>query len=242
MTPGVGLPQWRSVLAVVAHPDDESFGLGAILSTFTEQARVSVLCFTHGEASTLHGVDGDLHAIREAELRAAAQALRLDDVTLHDRPDGRLGETPVATLAAAVARAAQRARADGLIVFDSTGVTGHPDHQAATAAALAAGGPLGLPVLAWTLPEDVADTLNREFGATFRGHPPAAIDAALQVDRTRQLAAIGCHPSQAIPGSVVWRRLELLGTAEHLRWLRRPVPRTPSAPPQEGMQHRRSGA
>jgi LmbE family N-acetylglucosaminyl deacetylase len=48
------LPVWTSVLAVVAHPDDESFGLGAILDAFTRAgARGEVLCLTHGEASTL---------------------------------------------------------------------------------------------------------------------------------------------------------------------------------------------
>jgi len=50
------LPAWMSVLAVVAHPDDESFGLGALLDAFTRvRAGVEVLCLTHGEASTLHG-------------------------------------------------------------------------------------------------------------------------------------------------------------------------------------------
>ena len=46
------LPRWRRVLAVVAHPDDESFALGALLDRFvTAGAEVSVLCLTHGEAS-----------------------------------------------------------------------------------------------------------------------------------------------------------------------------------------------
>src|SRR5665811_2572537 len=49
------LPAWMSVLAVVAHPDDESFGLGAILDAFTRTgARVEVLCLTHGEACLLY--------------------------------------------------------------------------------------------------------------------------------------------------------------------------------------------
>ena len=52
-------------------------------------------------------------------------------------------------------------------MFDPDGVTGHPDHQRATACAL----------------------------------------------------SVTCHPSQAVPGSALWRRLELLGDREHLRWL-----------------------
>src|SRR5674476_1023032 len=67
------LPAWTSVLAVVAHPDDESFGLGALLDAFARAgAGVEVLCLTHGEASTLHGAPGDLASLRGAELAAAA--------------------------------------------------------------------------------------------------------------------------------------------------------------------------
>jgi hypothetical protein len=44
----------------------------------------------------------------------------------------------------------------------------------------------------------------------------------VSVDRAVQLKAVACHVSQAVPGSVMWRRIELLGDHEHLRWLRRP--------------------
>ena len=58
------LPAVASVLAVCAHLDDESFGLGAVLSAFADRGvRTSVLCLTHGEASTLGADVGDLHVI-----------------------------------------------------------------------------------------------------------------------------------------------------------------------------------
>jgi N-acetylglucosamine malate deacetylase 2 len=220
-----GLPRWKHPLVVVAHPDDESFGLGAVLDQFvTAGAEVSVVCFTHGEASTLHGTPGDLRGIRARELRAAAGELRLGQIDLLDEADGAL---PVqgpgaARLSAAVARTAGVHAADGLLVFDLGGVTGHPDHDAATAAALAAAAQLDLPVLAWVLPERVAEQLNVEFGAAFRGRPDREIDLVVQVSRERQLRAVACHPSQAVPGSVLWRRLDLLGQTEYLRWLRAP--------------------
>lgn len=63
------LPAWSSALAVVAHPDDESFGLGAVLDAFARSgAAVSVLCLTQGEASRIRGVPGDLSALRAMEL------------------------------------------------------------------------------------------------------------------------------------------------------------------------------
>ena len=71
------LPAWTSLLAVVAHPDDESFGLGALLDAFTRvRAGVEVLCLTHGEASTLHGAPGDLASVRGAELLGDTESLR----------------------------------------------------------------------------------------------------------------------------------------------------------------------
>lgn len=214
------LPTWGSVLAVVAHPDDESFGLGAILNAFvTRGSRVSVLCFTHGEASTLHGVDGDLAQVRERELADAAAVLGLHRVWLHDYPDGGLREVDGAELEPLVVAAIREEGADGVVVFDPDGVTGHPDHQRATAVALRAAAASGVPVLGWTLPVAVATALREELGAPFTGYEPDAIDLVIEVDRTAQRRAVDCHPSQAVPGSALWRRLELLGDREYLRWL-----------------------
>lgn len=217
---GTTLPCWRSVLAVVAHPDDESFGLGAVLSTFVAQGTaVRVLCLTRGKASTVHGVPGDLDTLREHELAAAATELGLDGVLLRSYPDGGLAAVDLDVLAAEVRQAAGAAGADGVVAFDATGVTGHRDHARATEAALVAAADLGLPALGWTLPRQVAETLNLEYGASFAGHDDDEIDLVVPVDRRRQRRAVTCHASQAVPGSVLWRRLDLLAAQEHLRWL-----------------------
>ena len=218
------LPAWTSVLAVVAHPDDESFGLGAILGAFTGAgAGVEVLCLTHGEASTLHGAPGDLASLRGTELAAAAEVLGVTRAMLKDHPDGNLRDLPAGMLAAEVVAAVASCGADGLLVFDTAGVTGHPDHVAATAAGLLAAQMLNLPMLGWTLPEPVAAQLNQELGASFVGHLDQDIDLRVAVDRTRQRLASHAHRSQALPSSVLWRRLELLGDNESLRWLHGPL-------------------
>ncbi|HEY8621410.1 MAG TPA: PIG-L deacetylase family protein [Dermatophilaceae bacterium] len=224
VTRGTGvLPMWTSLLAVVAHPDDESFGLGAILDGFVVGgARVEVLCLTHGEASTLHGAPGELASLRRAELASAAEVLGVTRTTLHHHPDGALSEVGQPGLATEVVAAAESSRAEGLVVFDTAGVTGHPDHVAATAAGLLAAETLDLPVLGWTLPETVAAQLNREHAASFTGHRDEDIDLRVTVDRARQRVACHAHESQALPGSVLWRRLELLADTESLRWLRPP--------------------
>lgn len=221
------LPRFPSVLVVCAHPDDESFGLGAILSTFADTgARTSVLCFTHGEASTLHGVPGALGAIRAAELSAAGAVLGVGYVELLDHADGHLSAEPLDDLVDHVVRAARVVDAAALLVFDMGGVTGHPDHQHATDAAIRAAARLGCPVLAWAIPDKVARLLNDEFHTTFAGRRDDELDIAVSVDRSRQVDAIRCHRSQATDNPVLWRRLELLGPVEHLRYLADPRERT----------------
>lgn len=111
----------------------------------------------------------------------------------------------------------------GLLVFDIAGVTAHTDHMAPTAAGLLAAEVLKLPVLGGTVPETVAAQLNQELGASFIGHQDQEIDLRVTVDRARQRLASRAHVSQSLPSSVLWRRLELLGNAESMRWLRQPV-------------------
>ena len=220
------LPRARSLLAVCAHPDDESFGLGATLHAFALRGtKASVLCFTHGEASTLSREPApSLHEIRAGELSAAAKVLGLDDVELRGYQDGALERTPLHLLVSDVERCTAAAAAELLLVFDEGGVTGHPDHRRATEAALAAGG--DLPVLAWAVPEHVAHALNDEFATTFVGRRDEDIDLRLEVDRRCQREAIGCHASQAADNLVLRRRLELSGDHEVFRWLRAPATRS----------------
>jgi N-acetylglucosamine malate deacetylase 2 len=218
--PGRELPAWRTVLAVVAHPDDETFGLGAVIGALAlAGSKVHVLCFTRGEASTLNECGADLHVARARELRQAGAELGVAGVTLLDYPDAALAAVPPAELESRVAALAARLGAEGLLVFDDTGVTGHRDHQAATAAALGAGRKAGLPVLAWTLPEAIAARLAAETGAPFTGRPDGQVDICLRVDRARQRRAAQLHASQISPAAVLWRRLQLQGDCEHLRWI-----------------------
>lgn len=220
--PAEQLHAMTPVLAVCAHPDDESFGLGAILAALTDAGAVcSLMCFTRGEASTLGAPVTDLGHRRAGELRAAAAVLGVARADLLDYPDGALADVCVADLAEDVRRHARAAAARTLLVFDEGGITGHPDHCAATAAALLAAAQEDLTVLAWTIPAEVATTLNTEFDTTFVGQSETAVDFALPVDRPKQRLAIACHASQSNENPVLWRRLELLGDTEHLRYLGR---------------------
>ena len=90
---------------------------------------------------------------------------------------------------------------------------------AATQAAVQVGRRSGVDVVAWTLPESVTRQLDDDGFHGFVGVPDSAVDVIVEIDRAAQLAAVQEHPSQAVPGSPLWRRLELLGDREHLRYL-----------------------
>ena len=204
------------VVAVVAHPDDESFGLGAVLAALAASgAQIQVLCFTHGEASTLGastlGACAELGLVRRDELLAAADALGVSRVRLADYPDGGLGDVSPDLLDAEIE--ADLGAAALLVVFEPGGVTGHADHRAATAAGKRVAARHGLPVLEWGVAPDVAARLNAELGTSFA--PLDGVDVV--VDRSAQLAAIGCHVSQARDNPVLARRLQLQGTSERIR-------------------------
>ena len=216
------LARLGTVVAIVAHPDDESFGLGALLAALaTAGAETRVVCFTHGEASTL-GTSAELGAIRHRELLAAADALNVTRVRLADYPDGGLGDEPPTVLDAEID--ADLADAALVVVFEPAGVTGHHDHRAATAAATRVAERHGLPVLEWGVAAQVATALNAEFGTAFA--PITGVDVA--VDRTAQLAAIDCHESQSHHNPVLFRRLALQGPFERVR-LRRAGPESPAS-------------
>ncbi len=215
-------------LVVVAHPDDESFGLGAVVSALTARGvPTDVLCLTRGEASTLGAAPG-LGDCRAVEVRRAAAELGVRRLRLLDHPDGGLADLPIEQLATDVRQVAAATGARLLLVFDLGGVTGHPDHHRATEAALAAR--VDLPVLAWAIGQSVAERLNAELGTAFVGRPPEQLDLAMVVDRASQMRAVACHRTQSIDNPVLRRRLELQGDHEVLRWLRPPVSAAVPAP------------
>lgn len=209
----------RGLLAVCAHPDDESFGLGAIISTLIDHgASIDLVTLTQGEASTLGASAVDLADARRRELMAAADELGIGEVHMFDHPDGHLSTVDLADLADEIRPLATGS--DLLLVFDEGGITGHPDHIHATASAMAVARQLDLPVFAWTLDDQVADTLNEEFDAQFVGRRDRDIDLRLPVDRIRQRAAMRCHQSQLDGNLVPARRIDLSGDHEALRVLR----------------------
>lgn len=205
---------------MVAHPDDESFGLGALLAALASEGRsVRVLCLTHGEASTL-GAAGDLSRIRSRELAEAAAVLGVAQVDLLDLPDGALDTLPEVEVDARIDNWLDDVTA-ALIVFEPLGITGHPDHRAATAAAERIADRRRLPVVEWGIDPITAQQLRQRYGAEFRTMADGPDVFDVPVERRVQLEAIRCHRSQLDDDPIVLKRLSLQGATERVR-LRRP--------------------
>jgi LmbE family N-acetylglucosaminyl deacetylase len=135
------------LLAVLAHPDDESFGMGGTLAWYAEcGAEVSLVCATRGEVGVVdeHYLAGyaSIAERRVAELQCAVERLGLTNVfVLGYRDSGMPGtpdnEHPQSLVAApqeeVVAQVTQyirRLRPHVVLTFDPIGGYRHPDHIA----------------------------------------------------------------------------------------------------------------
>ena len=123
----------RTVLAVFAHPDDESLACGGTLARLSDAgARVIVLCASRGRKGTISDAalvgTSDLGHVREEELRKAAQVLGVARVDVLDHPDGDLYWANIPQFQAEIAAAITECCADTVITFGEDGLYWHPDH------------------------------------------------------------------------------------------------------------------
>ncbi len=145
----------KRLLAVLAHPDDESFGPGGTLALYAENgAEVHLICATRGDVGAIPPemrLNAEETALmREDELRCAAAELGLTGVHLlgyrdsgmpgsrdNSHPDA-LAAAPVAEVAEKVANLMRQIRPQVVITHDPIGGYRHPDHIAIHKAAVEA--------------------------------------------------------------------------------------------------------
>jgi LmbE family N-acetylglucosaminyl deacetylase len=140
----------RKLLAVLAHPDDESLGFGGTLAKYSaEGVETHLVTATRGEAGRFgafgKGADpAEVGGARVAELRAAAATLGISEVSLLNYPDGALDRVEPSTAIHAIAAHIRRIQPDVIVTFGPDGAYGHPDHiaisQFTTAAIVCAAG------------------------------------------------------------------------------------------------------
>lgn len=149
------MPDALRLMAVLAHPDDESLGCGGALArAAAEGVQTYLVTATHGQSGRYRGLpQGDpghpgperLAGIRETELRAAALALGIREVTMLGYVDKELDRADPAEVIGRIAAEIRRTRPHVVMTFDPQGGYGHPDHiaisQFAGAAIIAAADP-----------------------------------------------------------------------------------------------------
>src|SRR5438105_3570381 len=96
-------------MAVVAHPDDESLGMGGVLARYAQEGvETYVLTATRGQRGrhfdNVDRPDDDtVGRVREAELRGAVRELGVRELTLLDYRDGELDRVDPQEAARAIA-------------------------------------------------------------------------------------------------------------------------------------------
>ena len=147
----------RTILAISAHPDDESLFAGGTLALYAEQGhQVYILETTRGEGGEVGDppltTKENLGAYREEEVRKAARALGARDIFFlpyidpHMEINGiaRAINIPLDDFIKAIKEYVDRLRPDLVITPGSNGEYGHPQHiytHQATRRALANGTP-----------------------------------------------------------------------------------------------------
>jgi LmbE family N-acetylglucosaminyl deacetylase len=230
----------RTVLAVFAHPDDESLACGGTLARLADAgARVVLMCASKGESGSSVDpalvADGDLGRVRVGELRAAAAVLGVSDVIVLDHPDGDLRWDDVAEFQADIVSAIDTYRPDAVITFGEDGLYWHLDHigvHERTYTAVKTFGATAPPLYYVTMPKgtmrhvfEAAAALGwtpPPFGvwslapdAFGEGAKPAAFSVDVRDWVTRKISALLCHRTQ-------FRQLNpfaLLDAAQARRWL-----------------------
>ena len=135
------------LLAVLAHPDDETFGMGGTIAYYARRGvDAYLICATRGEAgdmdpALLQGYDS-IAERREVELRCAAGKLGLRKVIFLDYRDSGMPGSPDNSHARAlvaqprervaekIARHIRQLKPQVVVTFDPIGGYHHPDHIA----------------------------------------------------------------------------------------------------------------
>ena len=141
------MSEHRTLVFFGAHPDDETFGMGATLALYVLRGvKVYCVCSTRGEAGTVdielmkgYATIGDL---RWNELKCAAQVLGLAGITyLGYRDSGMRGSeqnkhpdalamAPIEEVAGRMVKIIRGLKPDVVLTHDAGGGYGHPDHIA----------------------------------------------------------------------------------------------------------------
>ena len=148
---GKPLSETLKLMCVLAHPDDESLGMGGTLARYAaEGIGTYLITATRGERGRfgLRTRSPGLKAVgrlREAELFSAARELGIREVSFLNYVDGSLDQAEPDEAVSRIVSHLRRVRPQVVVTFGPEGAYGHPDHiaisQLTTAATVRAADP-----------------------------------------------------------------------------------------------------
>ena len=228
----------RPILAVFAHPDDESVACGGTLARLAEAGTTIILiCASRGERGSATGParDDSLARLRVTEAQEGAAALGIAHLIVLDHPDGDLRWAHVTELHAEIVLAIRRYDPAAVLTFGEDGLYWHLDHVAVhertttAVRSLGAGAP---PLYYVTMPRGAMRAIVDRARDAGWAPPPKGFwslvpDAfGLEAEPPtlvvevgdwvpRKLAAIRCHRTQMGSG----HPFDQMDAAEARRWL-----------------------
>jgi LmbE family N-acetylglucosaminyl deacetylase len=125
----------KKLLAIFAHPDDESIMMGGALAMYANRGvEVYLLCATRGEWGNISNdnlaTQENLGEVRECELRAACEVLGITLQGFLDCPDSNINNTDWTIIEEKIVRAIRTIQPQVIVSFGLDGLYGHPDHIA----------------------------------------------------------------------------------------------------------------
>jgi LmbE family N-acetylglucosaminyl deacetylase len=128
------------VAGVFAHPDDDVYLLGGTLLLHRGEVDPTFVFATNGGAGPISSPElatrETLGTVREAEQRAALEAIGYGDAPVHflGHPDYYLPDVPREQLVAEIEALLQKVQPHVVVTFGPEGLTSHHDHMAVGAA------------------------------------------------------------------------------------------------------------
>jgi len=238
----------RTLVAVLAHADDEGPAAPMLARYAREGVQVHLLIATDGGQGTGFAAsrgdttlrDQDLVRVRTEEARCAAHALGVKPPILLSFPDGKLGDylgdrALVYRLTQRIAEELQRLHPDVIVTWGPDGGMGHPDHRMVSTIVtqLQRAGAPGVPerIFHMYLPAEAIRAMRPQ-----RGEPPLLVPDARYAttrvtfspeDLQASARSMACHKSQFTDEDV-----QRVGAAAARVWNGRIplVPAFPTAP------------
>ncbi|MEM7540331.1 MAG: PIG-L deacetylase family protein [Pseudomonadota bacterium] len=181
----------RTVLIVVAHPDDEVLGCGATMYRHATQGdEVHVVTMTDGVGA--RGADEEAVTRRQDAARRAAKLLGVSSIAFHGFPDNQLDSVPLLEIVNTIETAVAELQPE--IVYTHHHGDLNVDHGIVARALLTACRPLPGSSVARILACETASSTEWAFPAASMFRPQYFVDVTDSIDA--KVAALRCYQDE----------------------------------------------